>query len=79
MHSPTLIVRLPIIKFSNKVVPKFLSNISRNRPFLFFASFLIVSLTPFINKPESSSNLTVFLIPFVSSFEIINPTLGGGG
>ena len=37
-----------------------------------FASFLIVSLVFFINKPDSSRKLTVFIIPFISSLETIN-------
>ena len=46
-------------------------NIPRNRPFCYFASFLIVSLTPFINKPDSSSDLTISIISFISLFKII--------
>ena len=39
------------------------------------ASFLIVSLRPCINKRVSSSDLTIFIIPFISLFEIINVAL----
>ena len=37
-----------------------------------FASFLIVLLTPFTNKPRSSRDLIIFIISSISSFEIIN-------
>ena len=43
-----------------------------NHLFFSFASFLIVSLTPFINKPDYSRNLTVFMISLIFSLEIIN-------
>ena len=36
------------------------------------ASFLIVLLTPFINNPDSSRDLTIFIISFISSLESIN-------
>ena len=38
----------------------------------FLASFLIVSLTHFVNKPDSSRDLIIFIISFISSLEIIN-------
>ena len=47
--SPALIVRLPINSFPNKLAPKV--------PFCSFASFLVVSLTPFTNKPEAFTKL----------------------
>ena len=34
------------------------------------ASFLIVSLRSFINKPDSSRNSTIFMMPSIPSFEI---------
>ena len=37
--------------------------------------FLIVLLTPFINKPDSSSDLTIFMLSFIYSFETINVVL----
>ena len=43
----------------------------RNPSFCSFATFSIVSLTPFINKPDYSTDLTLFIYS-VSSFEIIN-------
>ena len=41
---------------------------------LFFISFT-VSVTPLINKPESSDDFIIFIISFISSFEIykVNP------
>ena len=49
--------------------PKIIFN---NSPFCSFGSFFIVSLTPFINKPDSSSILTILIIPVISSLEIVN-------
>ena len=73
MHSPTLIVPVPVgNRFANKVAPNVTNNIPTNPPFYYFASFLIVSLTHFINKPVSSRDLTIFVIQFIFSFEIIN-------
>ena len=40
--------------------------------FCSFASILILSLIPFIKNPDSSSDLTIFIMPSISSFEIIN-------
>ena len=39
---------------------------------LFFCFILNVSLTPFIKKLDSSNGLTIFIISFIFSFEIIN-------
>ena len=39
---------------------------------MFFVSFLIVSLTPFINNPDSSRELTIFIISLISSLEIFS-------
>ena len=47
------------------------NSILRNPPFCSLALFLIVSLTPFNNIPESSKDLTIFKISFLSSFEIL--------
>ena len=63
---------LPVIRFPNKLVSNMPNNILRNPPFCSFASFLVVSLTHFINKPDSSSHVTIFLISFISSLEIIH-------
>ena len=48
------------------------NNIERNRPFYPFASFLIVSLSPFTNNPDSLNYFTIFIVSYISSFEIIN-------
>ena len=47
------------------------NKIPRNPPFRSFASFLVVSLTTFINKSDSSSDLTIFIISLISLFEIV--------
>ena len=70
--SSALIVPFPVKKFSNKLAPNVPNTILRKPPFCPFASFLIVSLTPFINKPDYSRDLTIFMISFISSLEIIN-------
>ena len=64
--SPALIVPLPVNRFLIKLAPKMPHYIPRNPPFCSFASFSIVSLTPFINNPDSSRDLTTFMISFVS-------------
>ena len=65
MSSPALIVPLPCLvaiahlpanRFPNKPAPNVTSNILKTTLFCSFASFLIVSLTPFINKPDSSGD-----------------------
>ena len=43
----------------------------RNLHFCSFASFLIVSLTPFVNKPDYFRDLTIFIISSITSFELI--------
>ena len=75
MPSPALIAPLPENRFPNKLAPKMPNNIPRSPPFYSFASFLIVSLTPFNNKTDSSSDLTIFIISFISSLEVINIVL----
>ena len=72
MTSSALIVSLSVNRIPHKLAPKVPSSILRNPPFCSFASFLIVSLTPFLNKPDSSRDLTIFMISFISSFEIIS-------
>ena len=62
----------PVNRFSNKLASNVPNNVLRNPTFCYFASFLIVLPTRFINKPDFSTNLTIFMISFVSSFEIIN-------
>ena len=46
-----------------------------NPPFCHFASFSIVSLTPYINKTDSSSDLTIFMISSNFLFQIISVSL----
>ena len=72
MPSPALIVPLCVKRFPNKLVAKVPNNIPRNPPFCSFASLIIVLLRPFINKPDSSSDSTIFIISFISSLKIIN-------
>ena len=66
------IALLLVNRFSNKLTPYVLNNILRNPPFCTYSSFIIVSLTPFINKPDSSNDWTIFIMSFVSSFKIIS-------
>ena len=70
--SSALIVHLPANRFPNKLAPNVTNNILRNPLFCSFASFSIVSLTSFINKPDYSSDLTIIVTSFISSFGIIN-------
>ena len=42
-----------------------------NPPFSSFTSFLLVSLTLFANKPDSSRDLIILMISFSFSLEII--------
>ena len=72
MPSLALIVPLLVNIFLNKLESKVPNNIPRNPRFCSLASFVIVSLTPFINKPDYSRDLTIFIISFISSLEIIN-------
>ena len=69
---PTLIVPFPVKKFPNKLPPKVPNNTPRNHLFFSFASFLIVSLMHFINNPDFSRGLTIFIILFIFSLEIIS-------
>ena len=64
--TPLLVNALPKTRAAN--VP----NIGRNPPFCSFVSFLIVSLIPFNNNLDYTSDLTTFIISTISSFEIIN-------
>ena len=67
-----LSVVLPFNRFPNKLALNVPHNILRNAHFCTFDSFFIVSLAPFINKPDSSRYLIIFMISFICSFEIIN-------
>ena len=77
--SPALITPLPDKFFVNtspsKEAPKVPLSIDRKPPFCSFASFLIVSTTPFNSIPESLRDLTIFKMSFNSSFEIIKVVL----
>ena len=44
----------------------------RNPPFCTFTSSLIVSLTFSVNKSDLSRDLTIFVVSFISLFEIIS-------
>ena len=70
--SSTLITPLPVNTVPSKLAPKVPNNVSRKPPFCYFASFLIVFV---INNPDSSSDLMIFVISFIFSFEIINVAL----
>ena len=60
------------MRIPNKlVVPYVLYIMPRNPPFCIFASFSIVSLACFINKPDSSRDLAIF------SVEIVNVAVPG--
>ena len=63
---------LPVNRFPSKLAPKVAYSILKNPPFCYFAASLIVWITPFTNKSDSSSDLTIFIIPFISSIKIIN-------
>ena len=56
-------------KIPAAIVP---NNIGRNSPFHCFASFLIVSLIPYISNLDFSRDLTIFNISSISSSAIIN-------
>ena len=72
MPLPVLIVSILVNRFSNKLAPDVPNNTLKIPPFCSFASFLIVLLTTFIIKSNYLGDLTVFMMPFISSFEIIN-------
>ena len=57
--------------FPYKVVPKVPSNVLKNPPFCPFVSFLIVLVTTFNKILESSRAWTIFIMSFISLFEII--------
>ena len=68
---PVLTMPFPVNKFPNKLAPRVPSNILKNPPFCYFISFSIVLVTPFNRTLESSRACTIFIISFISSFEII--------
>ena len=48
--------------FPNKLAPNVPNNVARHPAFCYFVSFSMVGVTPFINKLETSRDLTIFLI-----------------
>ena len=71
--SPALITLHPANNaFPNILAANVPDNNPRNLPFFSFTSFLIVPLIPFISNPDSSSDLPIFVISSIYSFEIIN-------
>ena len=63
---------LSVDRFPNRLATKVPTNIPRNPPFFSFNSFLIVSLTLFIDHSDSSKGSTVLMISFISLLKIIN-------
>ena len=52
--SPPRITPLSANRFPDKLALNVPNQMTRNSPFYFFASFLAVRLTPFMNNPDSS-------------------------
>ena len=69
---PALYIRLPVKRFPNKLAANVPNNILRNAVFCSFTSFYTVSVTPFNDKPESSRDFTILMMPSISSFDIIS-------
>ena len=63
--------------FLYKLAPNAPSNILINPPFFSLVSFWVVSLTPFNNKSESLRDLTIWIMSFISSFDIISAVVFG--
>ena len=59
--------RLPESKFPNKLAANVFNRILRNQQFDYFDSLSIV-----INKSHFSRDLSIFMVSFISSFDIIN-------
>ena len=74
---PALKNPFPDNKFSNNEAPKVPNNIDKKPPFYSLLSFLIVLITPFNKTPESSRLLIIFIMSFISSFEIIKVVVFG--
>ena len=68
--SPALITPLPANIFPNRLAPNVPHSILRKPLLCSLPSFIIVSLTPFNNIPESSRDLIDFKISLNLSFEI---------
>ena len=61
--------------FPNILAVNVPNSIERNLSSCYFASFLIAAAILFISNPDSSSDLTIFIISFMFSFELINPVV----
>ena len=66
-----LAIPFPANNFPNKLAPKVPNKIFKNPPFCSFVLFLIVLVTLFSKILESSRAGTIFIVSFISSFEII--------
>ena len=75
MPLPALIFPFSANTFSNKLAPNVPNNIFRKARFCYFSSFLVVSLTFFINIPNFSRDLIICMISFISPLESINVAL----
>ena len=75
MPSPALIVLLPANISPNQLKPNASDSILWNSSYFSFTAFLIVLLTPVISEPDSSTDLTIFIISFTYPFKIINIVL----
>ena len=73
--SPALIIPLPANIFPNKLAPNVPNRILKKPPLCSFASSFIESPTPFHSIPESSRDLAISKMFFISSFEIIKVVL----
>ena len=71
----TLVVPLLFNRFPNTLALYLPNNIQRSPSFCSLASFLIVWLTSFINKPDSQYDVTIFIISLIFSFKITNIVL----
>ena len=67
-----VITPLPANRFPNKLAPSVSNNMLRNSSLCYFALFLVASLPLFINKADSLKDLTILMISFISSLEIMN-------
>ena len=65
-----ILVPLPAKKVPNKLAHNKPNNMLRNPSF--FHHFQLLSLAPFINRPDSSRYLTIFIISSISLSEIVN-------
>ena len=65
-------MHLPASMFPNKLAPEVPNNIPKNPRFYSFVFCSIVLVTPFNKISESSRALTIFIISFISLFEIIS-------